>query len=31
MKFKGPWIVDTLKTVGAIGEDDHQALVRAFE
>jgi len=31
MKFKGPWIADTLKTVGAIGEDDHQALVREFE
>jgi monofunctional glycosyltransferase len=31
IKFKGLWIADTLKTVGAIGEDDHQALVRAFE
>ena len=31
MKFKGLWIADILKTVGAIGEDDHQALVRAFE
>ncbi len=31
MKFKGRWIADTLQTVGAIGPDDHQALVRAFE
>ncbi len=31
MKFKGRWITDTLKTVAAIGEDEHQALVRAFE
>lgn len=31
MRFKGRWIADTLRTVGAIGGDDHQALVRAFE
>jgi monofunctional biosynthetic peptidoglycan transglycosylase len=31
MKFKGRWIAGTLLAVGDIGEDDHQALVRAFE
>ena len=31
MRFKGRWITDTLRTVGAIGEEDHDALVRAFE
>jgi monofunctional glycosyltransferase len=31
MRFKGRWIADTLKTVGAIGDEDHQALVRAFQ
>jgi monofunctional biosynthetic peptidoglycan transglycosylase len=31
MKFKGRWIADTLQTVGAIGFDDYQDLVRAFE
>jgi monofunctional biosynthetic peptidoglycan transglycosylase len=31
MRFKGRWIADTLQTVGAIGPDEHEALVRAFE
>jgi monofunctional biosynthetic peptidoglycan transglycosylase len=31
MKFKGRWIADTLLAVKAIGDDDHQALVQAFE
>lgn len=31
MKFKGKWIADTLKAVGAIGADDHAALVETFE
>jgi len=31
MKFKGRWIADTLETVGAIGEDEHGELARAFE
>jgi monofunctional biosynthetic peptidoglycan transglycosylase len=31
MRFKGRWIADTLRTVGAIGDGDHDALVRAFE
>jgi len=31
MKFKGRWIADTLKTVGAIGPEDHQALIQAFQ
>jgi monofunctional biosynthetic peptidoglycan transglycosylase len=31
MKFKGRWIADTLKIVGAIGPEDHQALVQAFQ
>jgi monofunctional biosynthetic peptidoglycan transglycosylase len=31
MKFKGRWIADTLLAVKAIGDNDHQALVRAFE
>jgi monofunctional biosynthetic peptidoglycan transglycosylase len=31
MKFKGRWIADTLLAVKAIGDEDHQALVRAFE
>jgi len=31
MKFKGRWIVDMLKTYKYIGEEEHRALVRAFE
>jgi monofunctional biosynthetic peptidoglycan transglycosylase len=31
MKFKGRWITDTLLAVQAIGDEDHQALVRVFE
>jgi len=31
MRFKGPWIARTLRTVGAIGDDDCAALLRAFE
>ena len=31
MRFKGKWIADTLRTVGAIGDDEHAGLVRAFE
>lgn len=31
MKFKGRWIADTLKAVGAIGPDEHDTLVRAFQ
>jgi len=31
MKFKGRWIADTLKAVGAIGSDEHQALLQTFE
>ncbi|MHB8054314.1 MAG: monofunctional biosynthetic peptidoglycan transglycosylase [Candidatus Aminicenantales bacterium] len=31
MRFKGRWIADTLQTVGAIGDDDHDALLRAFQ
>jgi len=31
MRFKGRWIADTLRTVGAIGDDEHAGLVRAFE
>jgi monofunctional biosynthetic peptidoglycan transglycosylase len=30
MKFKGRWIADTLKTVGAIGPEDHLTLIQAF-
>jgi monofunctional biosynthetic peptidoglycan transglycosylase len=31
MKFKGKWIADTLKAVGAISPDEHAALIRSFE
>jgi len=31
MKFKGRWIADTLKAVGAIGPDEHDALVGSFQ
>lgn len=31
MRFKGCWIADTLRTVGAIGGDEHEILVRAFQ
>ena len=31
MKFKGRWIADTLTAVGAIGQDEHDAVARAFQ
>ena len=31
MKFKGRWIADTLKAVGAISLDEHDSLVLSFE
>jgi monofunctional biosynthetic peptidoglycan transglycosylase len=31
MKFKGKWIADTLKAVGAISPDEHASLVLSFE